>query len=201
MPERILVCTAWPYANASLHPGHMAGVYVPADTFARFQRLRGNEVLMVSGSDCHGTPITVRAEQEGVSPAEIAARFHQEFLGYWERLGISYDLYTTTMTDNHRRVTQDIFLKLLRQGDIFTQTMVSPYDPVVGRFLPDRYVEGTCPNCGYPRARGDQCDNCGRPLDPQQLIDPRSTLSGQPPQFRETEHFFLDLRRVNAVLL
>ncbi len=201
MPERILVCTAWPYANASLHPGHMAGVYVPADTFARFQRLRGNEVLMVSGSDCHGTPITVRAEQEGVSPAEIAARFHQEFLGYWERLGISYDLYTTTMTDNHRRVTQDIFLKLLRQGDIFTQTMVSPYDPVVGRFLPDRYVEGTCPNCGYPRARGDQCDNCGRPLDPQQLIAPRSTLSGQPPQFRETEHFFLDLRRVNAALL
>lgn len=201
MPERILVCTAWPYANSSLHPGHMAGVYVPADTFARFHRLRGNEVLMVSGSDEHGTPITVRAEQEGVTPREIAERFHLEFLEYWERLGISYDLYTRTTTENHREVVQDIFLKLLRQGDIFTQTMISPFDPAVGRFLPDRYLEGTCPNCGFARARGDQCDNCGRPLDPQQLLNPRSTLSGQAPEFRETEHFFLDLRRVNSSLL
>ena len=201
MGERILVCTAWPYANSSLHPGHMAGVYVPADTFARFHRLRGNDVMMVSGSDMHGTPITVRAEQEGVSPNEVASRFHAEFLEYWQRLGISYDLYTKTSTENHRQVTQDIFLKLHRQGDIFIQTMVSPFDPVALRFLPDRYVEGTCPNCGFARARGDQCDNCGRPLDPQQLIDARSTISGQAPEFRETEHFFLDLRRVNAGLL
>src|SRR3954470_13893362 len=119
----------------------MAGVYIPADTFARCHRMRGNAVLMVSGSDAHGTPITVRAEQEGVSPREVATRFHTEFLEYWRRLGIGYDLYSITTTENHYAVTQDIFLKLLQQGDIFTQSMISPYDAAVGRFLPDRYVE------------------------------------------------------------
>jgi methionyl-tRNA synthetase len=199
--ERILVCLAWPYANGSLHVGHLAGVYLPADIFARFHRLRGNEVLMVSGSDEHGTPITVRAEQEGVSPAEISQRYHQEFLDYWRRLGISFDLYTRTGTDNHRRVVQDIFLRLLEREYITRQTMIAPYDPGAQRFLPDRYVEGTCPYCDFSQARGDQCDNCGRPLDPQQLRDPRSRLSNLPPEFRETEHFFLELPKLNQALL
>lgn len=201
MSDRILVCLAWPYANGPLHPGHFAGVYVPADIFARFHRLRGNEVLMVSGSDMHGTPVTIEADREGVTPAEIANRYHQEFLTYWERLGISWDLYTTTETENHKRVSQDMFLRLLEKGYIFRDTMVAPYDPALGRFLPDRYIEGTCPHCGYAQARGDQCDNCGRPLDPQQLIEPRSRLSGRPPEFRETEHFFLDLPKLERPLL
>jgi methionyl-tRNA synthetase len=201
MPDRILVAVAWPYANGSLHPGHMAGVYVPADIFARFHRLRGNEVLMVSGSDMHGTPITVQAEQEGVTPDVVANRVHREFLEYWEKLGISFDLYTTTATENHARVVHDIFLKLLERGYIYPATMIAPYDPALRRFLVDRYVEGVCPYCGYPQARGDQCDNCGRPLDPQQLGSPRSILSGQPPEFRETEHFFLDLPKFQERLL
>jgi methionyl-tRNA synthetase len=201
LSENILVCLAWPYANGSLHVGHLAGVYVPADIFARFHRLRGNQVLMVSGSDEHGTPITVRAEQEGISAAEVARKYHEEFLGYWRDLGISFDLYTRTGTDNHRQVVQDFFLNLLEKGYIVKQTMISPYDPVAKRFLPDRYVEGTCPYCSFSQARGDQCDNCGRPLDPQQLGDPRSKLSGEPPEFRDTEHFFLDLAQLNQPLM
>jgi methionyl-tRNA synthetase len=201
LSENILVCLAWPYANGSLHVGHLAGVYVPADIFARFHRLRGNQVLMVSGSDEHGTPITVRAEQEGISPAEVARKYHEEFLGYWRDLGISWDLYTRTGTDNHRVVVQDFFLNLLDKGYVVKQTMIAPYDPGAKRFLPDRYVEGTCPFCQFSQARGDQCDNCGRPLDPQQLIEPRSKISGEPPEFRETEHFFLDLAQLNEPLL
>ncbi|MCC6175010.1 MAG: methionine--tRNA ligase [Chloroflexi bacterium] len=201
MAETILVCTAWPYVNGSLHVGHLAGVYVPADTFARFQRLRGNDVLMVSGSDEHGTPITVRAEQEGVSPKEIADRYHEEFLGYWRDLGISYDLYTRTGTDTHRRVVQDEFLLLQERGYLFEQTTEAFYDEKAGRFLPDRYVEGVCPNCGYAKARGDQCDNCGKLLDPIDLIEPKSRLTGETPVLRPTRHFYFDLPKLNEPLL
>ncbi|MBI4491313.1 MAG: methionine--tRNA ligase [Chloroflexi bacterium] len=201
MAERILVCLAWPYVNGSLHVGHLAGVYIPGDIFARFHRLLGNDVLMVSGSDEHGTPITVRAEQEGVSPKEIADRYHEEFLGYWRALGISWDLYTRTGTENHRAVVQEEFLDLLHNGYLFEQTLEAFYDPRAGRFLPDRYVEGTCPNCGYERARGDQCDQCGRLLDPIQLIEPRSRLSGEQPVLRATTHFFLDLPRLQQGLI
>jgi methionyl-tRNA synthetase len=201
MPDRVLVCTAWPYVNGSLHVGHLAGVYVPADTFARFQRLRGNDVLMVSGSDEHGTPITVRAEQDGVSPKAIADKFHDEFLGYWRDLGIGYDLYTRTGTDTHRRVVQAQFLDLLKKEYLFTETVEQFYDETARRYLPDRYVEGTCPHCAYERARGDQCDNCGRLLDPTQLIDPRSKFSGTRPVPRSTEHFFLDLPKLNQRLI
>jgi len=201
MAENILVCTAWPYVNGSLHVGHLAGVYVPADTFARFHRLRGNNVLMVSGSDEHGTPITVRAEQEGSSPKEIADRYHEEFLGYWRDLGISYDLYTRTGTDVHRRVVQAQFLDLLGKEYLFQEAVEAFYDETARRFLPDRYVEGTCPHCGYEKARGDQCDNCGRLLDPDQLIDPRSRFSGETPVIRETTHFFLNLPKLNERLL
>jgi methionyl-tRNA synthetase len=201
MADTILVCTAWPYVNGSLHVGHLAGVYVPADIFARYQRLRGNDVLMVSGSDEHGTPITVRAEQEGVTPKEIADRYHAEFLGYWRSLGISYDLYTRTGTDTHRRVVQDEFLLLRDNGYLFEQTTDAFFDEQANRFLPDRYVEGTCPNCGYEKARGDQCENCGKLLDPTDLINPRSRITGSTPVKRATTHFYIDLPKLNQPLL
>jgi methionyl-tRNA synthetase len=202
MADTILVCTAWPYVNGSLHVGHLAGVYVPADTFARFQRLRGNNVLMVSGSDEHGTPITVRAEQEGVSPKEIADRYHEEFLGYWRDLGIGYDLYTRTGTDTHRRVVQDEFLLLLNKSYMFKERSTGFYDPVAGRFLPDTYIEGECPHCHYARARGNQCENCGRLLEPEDLIHPRSRLNPDAVlERRDTEHFYLDLPKLQEPLL
>jgi methionyl-tRNA synthetase len=191
MAQKIFLGVAWPYSNGSLHIGQIVGAYLPADIFARYHRTAGNEVLMVSGSDVHGTPITVRAEQEGRSPQEIASQFHEEFLGSWQQLGISWDLYTTTGTENHARVTQDIFLKLLEKGDIYTAKMELPYCVREQRFLLDRYVEGTCPNCGYESARGDQCDNCGNVLDPIDLKDRRCKFDGSTPELRESEHFFL----------
>jgi methionyl-tRNA synthetase len=192
-PRHILVAVAWPYANGSLHLGHLAGAYLPADVFARYHRIRGDAVLMVSGSDAHGTPITVRAEQEGITPREVVERFHPEFLRYWQELGISFDLFTTTMTDNHREVTQWVFERLREHGHLERRTTVQPFDPEAGRFLPDRYVEGTCPRCASPSARGDQCDACGATLDPTELVDPRSRLTGATPEQRETEHWFLRL--------
>lgn len=194
MPGRpILVCVAWPYANGPLHLGHVAGSLLPPDVFARYQRLRGRRVAMVSGSDMHGTPITVAAERAGQAPeafAEENRRLHNEAL---KALGIHFDVFTSTATANHRAVVHDVFLALHRQGLVYTATMTAPYDPKAKRFLPDRYVEGTCPHCGYGEARGDQCDKCGRTLDPQELKDPRSKLSGAAPEYRETEHFFLRL--------
>ena len=189
MSTPILVAVAWPYASGPRHLGHLGGAYLPADVFARYQRLAGNEVLMVSGSDVHGTPITVRAEDEGVTPQDIVDRYHSEFLRNWEALGISWDLYTTTGTDNHAEVTQDMFLRQLENGHIDKRVSQQFYDPEAERFLPDRYVEGTCPNCGYDEARGDQCDNCGRTLDATDLVDPRSRMSGATPELRDTEHF------------
>jgi methionyl-tRNA synthetase len=200
MSRRILVAVAWPYASGPRHLGHLAGAYLPADIFARYQRLAGNQVLMVSGSDVHGTPITVRADTEGVEPQVIVDRYHAEFLRDWERLGISWDLYTSTGTANHHRVTQDMFLRLLEHGYLAKQTSSQLYDAEAGRFLPDRYVQGTCPYCGYPEARGDQCENCGRTLDPTDLIDPKSRLTGSTPVSRETEHYFLLLSKLEERL-
>jgi len=193
MAERILIGVAWPYANGSLHVGQIAGAYMPADIFARFHRMNGNEVLMVSGSDQHGTPITVRADQENVDPQTIIDRYHSEFCDNWERLGISFDLFTTTGTQNHKDTVQGIFLTLLEKGFIYPGTQVLPYCPTDERYLPDRYVNGTCPHCGFTQARGDQCDNCSRPLDPVNLIDPLCSLDGTSPDFREREHHFLKL--------
>jgi methionyl-tRNA synthetase len=193
MSERIFIGVAWPYANGPLHLGHIAGADLPADIFARYHRTKGNEVLMVSGSDQHGTPITIRAEQEGKKPGEIAARYHQEFLDSWQRLGISFDLFTSTSTANHAQVSQDIFLTLLDKGYIYKATVSQPYCPQCKRFLPDRYVEGTCPYCQAPGARGDQCDDCGKTLNPEDLLAPRCRLCGTTPQFRDSEHFFLKL--------
>ena len=193
MSERILVAVAWPYANGPLHLGHIAGAYLPADIFARYHRLKGNEVLMVSGSDQHGTPITIKAEQEKKTPGEIAARYHAQFLESWQKLGISFDLFTTTSTANHARVVQDIFLTLLKKGYIYKSSMSQPYCPSCQRFLPDRYIEGTCPYCKSPGTRGDQCDNCGKPINPAELADPRCRLCNTTPQFLDSEHFFLKL--------
>ncbi|MEO6196974.1 MAG: methionine--tRNA ligase [Dehalococcoidia bacterium] len=197
MSERILVCVAWPYANGSIHVGQLGGAYLPPDIFARYHRTMGNEVLMVSGSDQHGTPITVRAEQEGRSPAEIAAEFQVEFLETWKGMGISFDLFTTTGTENHARVSQEMFLKLLESGDIYKGKMDLPYCVKEQRFLLDRYVEGTCPNCGFDGARGDQCDNCGHVLDPIDLLNRRCKFDGTEPEIRESEHFFHRLSAYN----
>jgi methionyl-tRNA synthetase len=190
MSTPVLVAVAWPYASGSRHIGHLAGAYLPADVFARHQRRVGNDVLMVSGSDVHGTPITVRAEAEGVSPQDIVDRYHGEFVEQWETLGILWDNYTTTGTDHHARVTQEMFLRQLENGHIDKRTSDQFYDTEAKRFLPDRYVEGTCPHCEYGEARGDQCDNCGRTLDATELGNPRSKISGATPELRATEHFF-----------
>jgi methionyl-tRNA synthetase len=193
MKQRIFIGVAWPYANGPLHLGHIAGAYLPADIFARYHRVKGNEVLMVSGSDQHGTPITIRAEQENKKPSDIATRYHQQFLKSWQELGISFDLYTKTSTPNHALVAQDIFLKLLNKGYIYKDSMSQPYCSRCQRFLPDRYIEGICPHCSSIKARGDQCDLCNKPLNPSELIDPRCRLCGTTPEFRNTEHFFLKL--------
>ena len=201
MSERILVAVAWPYANGSIHIGQLAGPYIPADIFARYHRLKGNEVLMVSGSDSHGTPVTLKAEARGVSPEEVFLQYHTEFLDNWKRLGITFDLFTSTHTDNHAAVAQDMFLTLQKNGYIYKDTMMQPYCEADKRFLADRYVEGTCPHCGFEGARGDQCDSCGRILDPQDLVNMTCRLCGGSLVIRETEHFFLKLSAFQDRLL
>ena len=191
--EHILVAVAWPYASGPRHIGHVAGFGVPSDIFARYHRLRGNRVLMVSGTDEHGTPIMVAADREGVPPRELADRFNGVIREDLRNLGLSYDLFTRTTTANHYRVTQDLFRTLHDRGFIFPRTTLGAFSATTGHTLPDRYIEGTCPICGYDAARGDQCDNCGNQLDPVDLIDPRSRIDGSTPEFRETDHFFLDL--------
>ncbi|MBI2761591.1 MAG: methionine--tRNA ligase [Chloroflexi bacterium] len=201
MPERILVGVAWPYANGPIHQGQMAGAYLPPDIFARYHRTAGNHVLMVSGSDSHGTPITVRAERENRTPEEVVAEFHKSFLDTWERMGISFDLFTGTDTPNHARVAQDFFLRLIEHGYLDEGTQTLPYCETDRRFLLDRYVEGTCPHCGFDGARGDQCDNCGRTLDPLDLINPRCRFCGNAPALRESKHFFLRFSKLQEPLV
>ena len=199
-PTTVLIAVGWPYASGSRHLGHVAGAYLPADIFARYQRAIGNNALMVSGSDVHGTPITVRAEEEGVEPQVIVDRYHSEFVEQWDALAFDWDLFTTTGTENHHNVTQDMFRTLYEHGHIDRRESEQFFDPQAGRFLPDRYVEGTCPHCGYAHARGDQCDNCGRTLDSLDLIEPRSQLSNTTPELRKTEHFYLRLSDFSAQL-
>lgn len=199
--KKILVAVAWPYANGDLHVGHLAGAYLPADIFARYHRLAGNDVLMVSGSDSHGTPVALRAEQEGVTSREVFERFHHRFLETQKDIGISYDLFTHTDTPNHHRVAQDMFLALLHNGYLYTETQHQFYSETLRRFLPDRYVEGVCPYCGFEEARGDQCDNCGKILDALELGNPRCKIDGSVPVVRETEHFFLDLPKLEPAVL
>ncbi len=196
MSEPILVAVAWPYANAEIHVGNLTGAYLPADIFARFQRLMGRQVLMVSGSDAHGTPITVRADAEDTTPLEVYKRFHAGFLELFQKLGLTYDLFTSTHTSNHFEVSQKMFLALKENGYLYTAKEMQWYAPSQQRFLPDRYVEGTCYICGYTNARSDQCDNCGNLLDPAKLIEPRSKIDNSTPELRETEHFYLDLSKL-----
>jgi len=196
----ILSAPAWPYANGPRHIGHVSGFGLPCDMFSRYQRMAGNRVLMVSGTDEHGTPITVQADAEGVSARELADRYNRVIVNDLTSLGMTYDLFTRTTTLNHYAVTQELFVRLLENGYIFPRTTLGAISPSTGRTLPDRYIEGTCPICGYPSARGDQCDNCGNQLDPADLISPRSKINGETPVFRETEHYFLDLPAFAEVL-
>ncbi len=184
---------AWPYAAGPRHIGHVAGFGVPSDTFARYHRLRGNDVLMVSGSDEHGTPVMVAADAAGESPRETADRYSELIREDLRDLGLSYDLFTRTTTPNHYRVTRDLFRTLYDKGYIFEQETLGAFSAATGHTLPDRYIEGTCPICGFESARGDQCDNCGNQLDPVDLIEPRSRVDGATPMFRETKHLLLDL--------
>jgi methionyl-tRNA synthetase len=192
--KKVLVAPAWPYAAGYRHLGH-AAAYVPFDVFARYHRLRGDDVLAVSGTDEHGTPVMVAAEREGKSYREIADFYNRAHREDFRRLGFTYDCFTRTTTRNHERVTQDLFRTLYEHGAIFERTQLVSFSATTGHTLPDRYIEGTCPICGYPEARGDQCDNCGNQLDPTDLIDPRSKIDGSVPEFRETNHLFLDLPR------
>ena len=193
MTEKIFIGVAWPYANGYLHLGHIAGANLPADIFAKYHHMKKNEVLVVSGSDQHGTPVTLRAEEEGKTPTEVASHYHESHLDAWKKLGISFDLYTSTHTPNHTAVVHDIFLTLLKKGYIYKSSMSQPYCPKDQRFLPDRYVEGTCPYCGFTGARGDQCDQCGKPLNAAELKEARCRICKTPPEFRDSEHFFLKL--------
>ncbi len=196
----ILSAPAWPYANGPRHIGHVSGFALPCDMFSRYQRMAGNRVLMVSGTDEHGTPIQVQADAEGVSARALADRYNRVIVDDLTSLGMTYDLFTRTTTLNHYAVTQEMFVRLLENGYIFPKTTLGAISPSTGRTLPDRYIEGTCPICGYPSARGDQCDNCGNQLDPADLINPRSRINGETPVFRETEHYFLDLPAFAEVL-
>jgi methionyl-tRNA synthetase len=196
MTDAVLVAVAWPYANAEIHVGNLTGSYLPADIFARYNRLRGRKVLMVSGSDSHGTPITVRADAENTTALDVYQRFHVGFLELFQQMGITYDLFTSTHTSNHFDVSQKIFLALKENGYLFTDRQFQWFAPSQNRFLPDRYVEGTCYICGYNNARSDQCDKCGSLLDPSQLIDPRSRIDDSTPELRETEHYYLDLGKL-----
>jgi methionyl-tRNA synthetase len=192
-PRNILTAPAWPYANGPRHIGHVSGFALPSDMFSRYQRMAGNKVLMVSGTDEHGTPIQVQADKEGLSTREVADRYNGIIGQDLANLDMSYDLFTRTTTLNHYAVVQEMFTTLLRNGYIFPKTTLGAISPSTGRTLPDRYIEGTCPICGYPSARGDQCDNCGNQLDPVDLINPRSRINGETPVFVDQEHYFLDL--------
>ncbi len=198
---RYLVCVAWPYASGDRHLGHVAGAYLPPDIFARYQRLRGHQVLMVSGSDTHGTPVMLRAQEEGVTPKEIVDRYHSRFVESFRQLGLSFDLFTHTDTQNHWDTTHELFLNHLHNGYIYRDKQLQPYCLIDKQFLADRYIEGECPICGYPHARGDQCDNCGNTLEPIELLHPRCKICGQSEiEFRETEHFFFDLGKLSPRL-
>ncbi|HET8982037.1 MAG TPA: methionine--tRNA ligase [Pedococcus sp.] len=190
---KVLSAVAWPYANGPRHLGHVAGFAVPSDVFSRYMRMAGHDVLMVSGTDEHGTPILVQADKEGTTARDLADKNNRIIVQELADLGCSYDLFTRTTTANHYAVAQELFTQVWKNGYMIERTTKGAISPSTGRTLPDRYIEGTCPICGYGEARGDQCDNCGNQLDPTELIDPRSKINGEVPEFVETQHFFLDL--------
>src|SRR5687767_4640513 len=193
MSSRVLTAVAWPYANGPRHIGHVSGFGVPSDVFSRYRRMAGDAVLMVSGTDEHGTPILVQADAEGLTPRETADKYNRVIVDDLQGLGLSYDLFTRTTTSNHYEVAQQMLLALHRNNYIVARTTMGAVSPSTGRTLHDRYIEGTCPICGYDGARGDQCVNCGNQLDPTDLINPVSRINGETPKFVESEHYFLDL--------
>jgi len=196
MPENILIAIAWPYANAEIHVGNITGSHLPGDIVARYHRLKGNNVLMISGTDSHGTPVTLAADREGKPVEEVYKKYHDGFIELFKGYGITFDLFTTTHTENHFKVSQAIFLALQKNGFMFTQKSMQWYSPSARKFLPDRYVEGTCYLCGYEGARSDQCDRCGNVLEPEKLINPRAKTGDGALDLRETEHFYLDLSKL-----
>ncbi|WP_040282896.1 methionine--tRNA ligase [Tessaracoccus massiliensis] len=198
--SHVLAAVAWPYANGPRHIGHVSGFGVPSDVFSRYMRMAGHDVLMVSGSDEHGTAIQVKADSEGLTARQTADKYHAQIVSDLQGLGLSYDLYTRTTTPNHYHVVQEMFTALYENGYIVAKTQMGAISPSTGRTLPDRFIEGTCPLCGYDNARGDQCDNCGNQLDPADLINPKSKVNGETPNFVETEHFFLDLPKLAPAL-
>jgi methionyl-tRNA synthetase len=201
MKEKIYIGVAWPYANGSLHLGHIAGCYLPADIFARFNRMRGNDVLMVSGSDEHGTPITITAEKEKTTPQTIVDRYNKEHTENMKQMGISFDLFTRTTTTNHEEVVQDIFNILYKNKDIYKKSVDSFYCNNCNRYLPDRYIEGICPYCKSEKARGDQCDECGKLLDPQELKSVKCKICGSTPKIKTSDHLFFALSNFEPQLL
>ena len=198
--SHILSAVAWPYANGPRHIGHVAGFGVPSDVFSRYMRMAGHDVLMVSGTDEHGTPILVAADEEGVSARELADRNNRAIVEDLVALGLSYDLFTRTTAGNHYRVVQDMFRTVRDNGYMVQEITRSAISPSTGRTLPDRYIEGICPICGTPGARGDQCDTCGNQLDPTDLVNPRSRINGEIPEFVESTHWFLDLPALATAL-
>lgn len=200
MNEKIFIGVAWPYANGSLHLGHITGCYLPADIFARYNRMKGNNVLMVSGSDEHGTPITLTAEKECTTPQSIVDRYHKEHKENMKQFGISFDLFTRTTTANHKKVVQDIFIKLYKNNYINEQRVEAFYCENCTRFLPDRYIEGSCPHCGNENARGDQCDECSKMLDPLDLLNVKCKMCGGKPVVKTTNHLFFKLSQFESKL-
>ena len=200
MPPPLLVTAALPYANGPLHLGHLAGAYLPADLYARYQRLAGRDVVFVCGSDEHGAAIAIRAMQDGTTPQAVVDRYHEELKSAFGRLGMSFDIYGRTTSAMHRETSQAMFAAIEAAGGFTTRTQRQPFDPEAGMFLADRFVRGTCPVCGYADAYGDQCENCGSTLAPEDLIDPRSALSGATPVERETTHWYLPLGAMQPAL-
>lgn len=198
--KRTLITTALPYANGPVHIGHLAGVYVPADIYARYLRMRGREVMMVGGSDEHGVPITLKARKEGVTPQDIVDRYHTIIKDSMEELGISFDVYSRTTSKIHGQTASEFFRRLYDAGKFEVKTSLQPYDATAGEFLADRYVTGTCPRCGNERAYGDQCEACGSTLNPTDLINPRSALTDAPITMRETTHWYLPLQNYQEAL-
>ncbi|ABG59941.1 methionine--tRNA ligase [Cytophaga hutchinsonii] len=192
-PSRYTITSALPYANGPVHIGHLAGVYVPADIYARFLRSKGENVLFIGGSDEHGVPITIRAKKEGVTPQQVVDKYHVQIKQSFEELGISFDIYSRTSSKIHAETSSEYFKKLYEDGKFIEQTSEQYYDPKAEQFLADRYIIGTCPKCGNENAYGDQCEKCGSTLSPSELINPRSTLSGEKPVMKSTKHWFLPL--------
>jgi len=200
MVKKIFIGVAWPYVNGDLHIGHLAGYLFPADITARFHRYLGDDVLMVSGSDCFGTPITVEADKRNLKPQELVDEYHPKHVELFKKAGISFNIFTKTATENHQQIAQNFFLSFLKKGYIFKNIALQYYDSEHEKFLPDRYVEGECPHCGFEEARSDQCDNCGRVLDQGELKNPRSRLTGESVELKESEHYFLDLKKLEPFI-